>query len=97
MVTYEMIKASIESLSDLWGEDGEKVVTTCIRQNPLNITLTQFLDHAIACGGNLNGMLLTGLKRLRPEVWEVIPNDMGPLAIGGVVATLILCGVDTTE
>lgn len=97
MITFEMIKDSIEGLSTVWEKAGERVVEVCAQHPPLNITFKEFLNHCYACGGNWGGMLLTGVKELRPEVWEAIPDDMGPHAIGGIVATLILCGVDTTE
>lgn len=78
-----------------WGEDGKKVIEAASKVKPFNGFCDDFLDNCIACGGDWGGMLLSGIRRLYPEVWEAIPNKMGPLAWAGICNTLILCGIDT--
>ena len=77
-----------------WGEDVLEAIDSC---EPLNITFGQFLDKCVACGGNWGGMLLTGLRKLRPEIWEAIPENMGLYAWQCICNTLILAGVIMEE
>ena len=53
----------------------------------------EFLDHCTAHGGNWEGMLLSGLKKLRPKVWNAIPDKMGPFSWILICGTIKLCGV----
>ena len=96
MITYEMIKDAQEMLVEYWGKDGENVIETCHKFEPLNMECKEFLTHCTACGGNWGGMLLSGLSKLRPEIWDKIPDDMGVMAWGCICSTLILSGVDTS-
>lgn len=97
MITYEMLQNAQSDLVTAWKEDGKKVIETCAKFAPLNMTSKEFLNHCTAFGGNWGGMLLSGLQKLRPEVWEAIPDNMGCFAWQGICATLILCGVDTSD
>ena len=97
MITATMIKDAHETIHTCWGAAGDKVIEACARVTPFNGTFDEFLKHCVCCGGNWGGMLLTGIKELYPDVWEAIPNDMGPLAFSCLCNTLVLCGVDTTE
>ena len=97
MIKYEYIIDAQNTLVEHWGEDGKKVVEACFRTTPLNIPFSTFLKSCSACGGNWGGMLLTGIKKLCPEVYDAIPNDMGAFAWGCLCNTLLLCGVDTTS
>lgn len=56
-----------------------------------------FLDLCTACGGNWGGMLLSGVRRLYPDVWDAIPEDMGVHVWGTICSLLIILGVDTSE
>lgn len=94
MITYEMIKNAQEIISTNWGNE---VIEVCAKQNSLNMTSKEFINHCTACGGNWGGMLLSGLHKLVPEVWDAIPNDMGVHAWSCICSTLVLCGVDTSE
>ena len=80
-----------------WGEDGEKVISACEKVVPFNGTSKQFLDHCIACGGDWSLLLLSGIKELYPEIWDLIPDNMGHFAFESIVDVLILLGVDTTK
>lgn len=97
MITYEYIIEAQNFLVENWGENGKKVIETCFRMAPFNDSFDSFLNHCTACGGNWGGMLLTGIKKLYPEVWEVIPNDMGINVWPCLLYTLLLLGVDTTN
>ena len=61
------------------------------------MTSKQFIDNCTACGGNWGGMLLTGINKLWPNVWEAIPDEMGLQAWGCLCSVLVLCGVETSE
>jgi len=89
-----MIKEAQEDLVENWGE---AVVMECRKFEPLNMNCSEFLKHCTACGGNWGGMLLTGVRELRPSVWDVIPDDMGWNAWVHICHTLILLGVDTSD
>jgi hypothetical protein len=39
-------------------------------------------------------MLLTGIKRLYPKVWDAIPEDMGHNAWSCIIATLNLLKIN---
>lgn len=97
MITYEMIINAQKNLVEYWGEDGKKVIEECAKAVPFNGNVETFLKHCTCYGGNWGGMFLSGIKKLYPNVWEAIPDDMGTFAWGGVCNTLILCGVDTSS
>ena len=97
MISYEMIKEAQDNLNEYWGDAGKSVIEECAKVTPFNGTFKSFLEHCTACGGNWGGMLLSGLRELYPDVWDVIPDDMGCFAWQAICSTLILCGVDTTE
>lgn len=98
MITAEMIMRAQQDLIEFWGEyRGKAIIAECAKVTPFNNDSKAFLEHCTACGGNWGGMLLTGIKKLYPRVWEVIPEDMGCFAWQALCATLILCGVDTSE
>ena len=97
MITNEAIVEAKECLIEYCGEDGKKVIAECAKVTPFNGCSKDFLDHCIACGGNWGGILLTGIEKLFPNVWEAIPNDMGMFAWMCLCSTLILCGVDCSD
>jgi len=97
MITYDMIIEAQNYLVENWGEDGKKVIETAFTVNPFNGNTKAFLDHCSACGGNWGGMFLTGIKRLYPNVYNAIPDDMGVFAFTCIAMTMRLCGVDTSE
>lgn len=97
MITYKMITNAQSLLVDQWGKQGERVIEECAKVHPFNNGSGTFLNHCTTCGGNWGGMLLTGLKKLYPTVWEAIPDDMGCFAWHCLCSVLILCGVDTSS
>lgn len=82
---------------DIWEEAGQNVLTAIDAQNKIPMTFKDFLSHCTACGGNWGGMLLTGIQRLWPAVYDAIPDNMGFMAWNGICTTLALLGVKTEE
>lgn len=97
MINYEMIQTAQAQLITSWGDDGQRVIEEAEKVNPFNGNSKQFLEHCTACGGNWGGMLLTGIHKLYPAVWDAIPDNMGVFAWACICSVLILCGVDTSE
>ena len=97
MITFKMIQDAQNQIIDSWGEAGEKVIEECAKVMPFNNVSKAFLEHCTACGGNWCGMLLSGIRKLYPEVWDAIPGVLGAYAFNNICSVLILCGVDTTE
>ena len=97
MLNYEDIKKAQDYIVEQWGENGEKVITACYYSRKGVMSNKEFLDNCTACGGDWGAMLLTGIKRLFPQVWDAIPNEMGMYAFIILLNVLILCGVDTSE
>lgn len=93
----EWIEESKAKIIELWEDDGNSVIAACAKVEPFNGTIAEFLDHCTTCGGNWGGMLLTGIHKLYPDVWDAIPDDMGYNPFAGVLHTLILLGVDCSE
>ena len=89
-----MIAQAKQQIRDQWGEE---VIAECAKHEPLNMDAKTFIEHCFAMGGDWGAMLLTGIKELRPSVWEIIPNNMGVYAWECICSTLILCGIDTSE
>lgn len=81
----------------IWGEAGKAVLTAIDAQDKTSMTMKEFLSHCTACGGNWGGMLLTGIQKLWPAVYDAIPDNMGFMAWNGICTTLILLGVKTEE
>lgn len=95
--TYEDIIEIQKDLVENWGEAGKEIIVACIYEKPFNDSFSTFLKHCTACGGNWGGMLLTGLHELYPNIYELIPNDMGAKAWVCICNLLILLGVYPAE
>ena len=94
MITGKDYVDAIKVVREDWGDDF--LMKACLaKKTPM--TFDQFLDHCTACGGNWSGMLLTGVRKLWPEVWDIIPDDMGVHAFTTICNLLVLLGVDTSE
>lgn len=94
MITYDDIISAQNALVDHWGEDGKKVIEACFNANATKMTNNEFLDHCSACGGNWGGMFLSGIKRLYPNVWDAIPNNMGSHAIICIFSVMTLLKIE---
>ena len=85
------------TLIENWGEAGRnvaKIISSDTNKYELRMSAGEFLQHCSACGGNWGGMLLTGIKRLAPEVWEAIPDNMGVNAWNCIIAVLTIMRVE---
>ena len=91
---YAEIVYYMSLLAKECGKAGEMFVEQCFEADTKEMSCDEFLNNCSACGGNWGGMLLTGVKRLYPEVWYVIPDDMGHNAWGCIIATLKLLKID---
>ena len=96
-MTYEDIIDAQNFLVKYWGEDGKRVIVEAQKATKCNISFKRFLDICTPCGGNLVGMILSGIRELWPDVWDAIPDDMGPFELHCLCLTLNLCGVDTSK
>lgn len=94
MVTTSEYMEALDTVRKAWGDDF--VMKVCLTaKNPMSFDY--FLNACTACGGNLGGMLLTGVSRLYPAVWEAIPAHMGAHAFFTICNLLILLGIDVSE
>ena len=91
----EIIEAQTELVND-WGEYGKEVIEACFNSH-VKMSMSDFLKNCSACGGNWGGMFLTGIKRIAPEVWEMIPDNMGKRAFADITFVLLLLGINATE
>ena len=73
------------------------VIKECENISPFDNTVSAFMSHCTACGGNWGGMFLSGIKKLWPSVWEAIPEKMGRKSFEAICNTLVLCGVDCSK
>ena len=96
-MTKSMIEEACSKLREYWHESAEAVILACDKAEKFNGGTGEFLDNCICCGGNWNGMFLSGIRKLWPEVWASIPNDMGVFAFPAICYVLQLCGVDTSK
>ena len=80
----------VENIGSEWGEDFTKVLQ---QTDPISMSLDKFLDECLACGGNWTGMILSGIKSLRPELYAAVPDYMGERAFKTLLDTLLYLGV----
>lgn len=59
--------------------------------------LVVFLDNCTVCNNDFGETLLTGIAKLWPHVWEVIPKKRGIYAWECLCDTIILCGVQLED
>ena len=97
MISYENIKEAQNILIECWGNDGKKVIEECAKVTPFNGSMEAFSEYCICCGGNWTKMILSGIRKLFPSVYNAIPDDMGHMAFYCICATMVLCGVDIRD
>ena len=94
---YSAIVGAQETVVENWGDAGRKIIEIIFNHTDkyvLRITCDEFLKSCTACGGNWGGMLLSGIQRLAPEVYDAIPDDMGIYAWKTIIATLTLMRIE---
>ena len=57
-----------------WGDDFIKILQ---QTEPLNMPRNTFLEKYVACDGNWANMVLSGIKSLRPELYNTILDYIG--------------------
>ena len=80
----------VESIGSERGGDFIKVLQ---QTEPINMSFNKFLNECIVCGWNWAGMVLSGIKSLRPELYAAVPDYMGKRAWMTLVNTLLYLGV----
>ena len=79
---------------------GNEVMVVIDRQVKKPMITSEFLNHCVSCGGNWGAMFLSGINALWPEVYEVIPDDMGEDGFESFITICMamrLLGVDTSR
>lgn len=97
MLTVEELEKAYERVKTEWGM---AVLREVYYADCKPMTAKEFLTHCTACGGNWGGMLLSGVEKLYPLVYDEIPEHLGydgNYAFGTIVALLHLLKVDTSE
>ena len=94
MITGKDYVDAILFVKKEWGD--EVLAVACLTdKRPMD--LTTFLNYCTACGGDWGALLLSGVHELYPEVWNMIPDDMGTYAFTTICKLLILLGIDTSK
>lgn len=86
-------KHAFDTVCERWGVE---VAHAAFMANKTPMSMPEFLNNCVCCGGNWGGMLLSGIGKLYPDVWNAIPDDMGVDAFFTICYTLQLLGVDTS-
>lgn len=97
MITYNDLREAQDFIVDKWGGNGEKVIAEAIQSPRFDGNVNAFLDNCVTCGGNWGGMFLSGIKKLYPKVYNLIPEDMGNDSFLCICYLLMLLGVDTSN
>ena len=96
MVDYQTMKNCIDRVVEQWGE--EIAVAAIVAPNKQAIGLREYLKtYCTMCGGNWGAWFLTGIKELFPQIYEMIPDTMGPdgnTAFGTIFALITILGID---
>ena len=97
--TYEQLStlSPREYLQAVWQEDGTKVLEAIDSVTLTPMTMKDFLDHCTTYGGNWGAMLLSGIKKLYPTVWDAIPDDMGAFSWEAICTLCIVLQITTKE
>ena len=82
-----------EYLIEEWGEAGERVLAEVDKIDKVEMTFDDFLGYCFACGGNWSAMFLSGIKKLWPQIWDAIPENMGHHFWVCLSVLIKLCGV----
>ena len=94
MILHSDFMEALDNVRNAWGD---AVVVYAYMAQKTKMSFNDFLNYCTACGGNWGGMLLSGVRRLYPDVWDAIPEDLGVHAWGTICSLLIILGVDTSE
>lgn len=95
MSNFTAYNEASQFIIENWGEKGKKVLYECAKSTPFSGTLDDFLNECTACGGNWCGMFLSGIKKIWPNVYDAIPDNMGANAFFCICYILSLLSVKT--
>ncbi len=97
MIQYDDIIEAQTMLVQHWEDAGKRVIEECHKVNPYNKPFSEFISNDCSCcGGDWGAMILTGIRRLYPNVYDAIPDHMGMYAFFLLCYVCLLCGMDTT-
>lgn len=82
-----------EYLAAVWGNDGVKVLGAIDSVATTPMTVKDFLDHCTTYGGDWGLLLLSGIHKLYPTVWEAIPDDMGVFSWNSICTVCTLLNI----
>ena len=84
-----------DTVRERWGDE---VATEILMADKYPMAFEQFLSqHCYATGGNWGKMLLTGIEKLWPRVYDAIPENMGTHWFETVISTLFCLGIWVPE
>ena len=84
-----------DTVREYWGDE---VAYEILIADKYPMTFEQFLSqHCYATGGNWGKMLLTGIEKLWPRVYDAIPEYMGSNCFETIVFTLYCLGIWVPE
>ena len=96
-MSEEIMNQAKEDIKKKWPKNAEAVLDACNKAEKFQGAGSEFMDQCIACGGNLVGMLISGIRKLWPEVYSALPDSIGDDGFESFYLTcrvLLLCGVD---
>lgn len=98
-MTISEINEARKILTECWGVDkADEIFAMCYTTTKFPMTVDKFTTFCVSCGGDLNNMLLSGVRKLYPEIYTAVPDKLGKNsseAFASVCNLLILLGVIT--
>lgn len=76
-----------------WGESGNDIINAAFNDH-LKITFSEFMCECSGCNGNWVDIIISGIDKAYPEVYSVLPENLGPDSLEILTKVLILCGVE---
>lgn len=100
----EYVGDTIEQCKDIlrreWGDCIDDIMREVANCEVKEMTATDFLKECCCCGGNWNGMYLSGIKVLYPDVYKYIPDKLGKdgnTSFFNVINILRILKIDTSK
>lgn len=76
-----------------WGESGNDIINAAFNDH-LKTTFSEFMRECSGCNGNWVDIIISGIDKAYPEVYSVLPENLGPDSLEILTKVLILCGVE---
>jgi hypothetical protein len=100
-MTASEITEIYNDIINFWGEEVGNNVIVAIHEAPKyrgsgRLPWKEFLDYCTACGGNWVGLIISGLRKIAPEVFDALPDNLGnPTKAFATICNIVyLLGVD---